>query len=177
MKFMRGCQIRAMLSLGAVLLLTGCGNIPFLSKLQQPQQQQFHPLDSEVAQMAAPEGPAPANQLYCRIGRGDAHFGKAWSPYTDAVFRLAPGARVTVPLARKKGVENVDIMGFFDAEGQKLIFCPVVEGPPDKRVACTSLYALDEDLNAGIKRTFDVPAAIRGGEITCAYEEKKLQKI
>lgn len=177
MKLKHGRQIRAMLSLAAALSLTGCGHVPFLSGQPQPQQQQFRPLDSEVAQMAAPELPAPAGQLYCRIGRGDAHFSKAWSPYTDAVFRLGPGERVTVPLARRKGVESISIMGFFDAEGQKLIFCPVVEGPPDKRVACTSLYALDEDLNAGIKRTFDVPTAIRGGEITCAYDENKLQKI
>ncbi|TAL30304.1 MAG: hypothetical protein EPN97_12850 [Alphaproteobacteria bacterium] len=116
-------------------------------------------------------------QLYCRIGRGDAHFGRSWAAYTEAAFALAPGAKVTIPIMRKKGAESMDIMGLFDTEGQKLIFCPMVEGPPDKRVACTSLYALDEDLKAGIKRTFDIPAAIRGGEITCAYEEKKLQKI
>lgn len=177
MKIMRGHQLRAMLSLAAALLLAGCGNTGFFSRFQQPQQQQFHPLDSEVAQMAAPEGPAPAVQLYCRIGRGDAHFSSGWSAYTEAGFALTPGARTTVSIARKKGAGNLDIMGLFDTDGQKLIFCPMVEGPPDKRVACTSLYALDEDLKAGIKRTFDVPAAIRGAEITCALEENKLQKI
>ena len=170
MKIARGHPKGTITAVLAAVLLSGCTDFP-------DQSQQYHPLDSEVAKLAAPEAPAPAAPLFCRIGRGDAHFSRGWSPYVDGAFSLAPDSRVTVPLARKSGDENVNILAFFDAAGQKLIFCPIVDGPPDKRVACTSLYALDDDLKAGIKRTFDVPSAIRGAEITCAYEEGALHKI
>ena len=154
----------------AAVLLTGCTDFPL-------QSQQYHPLDSEVAKLAAPQAPGAAAPLFCRIGRGDAHFSRGWAPYVDGPFTLAPDARVTVPLARASGDENVNILAFFDSQGQKLIFCPIVDGPPNKRVACTSIYALEDDLKAGIKRTFDVPSAIRGADITCAYEESALQKF
>jgi hypothetical protein len=172
MKIARRLPIRTILALSVALSLSGCGEMPFGA-----QGQQYHPLDSEVAQMAAPQAPQAAPPLYCRIGRGDAHFAKGWSPYVDPSFTLAPDARVTIPIASAKGVASVQMLGIFDTQGQKLIFCPFVDGPPDKRVACTSLYALDDDLKAGIKRTFDVPAALRGAEITCAYDQKALQKL
>lgn len=177
MKRKRGTPFRA-IALLASLFLAGCANLP--SWLQGGQAQQFHPLDAEVARIAAPQPPAPApaaTPLLCRVGRGDAHFSKGWSAYLNASFSLPPDARVTIALPRKKGDEKIDILGIFDSQGQKLIFCPVVDGPPDKRVACTSLYALDEDLKAGIKRTFDIPAAVRGASITCAYREEALQKL
>jgi hypothetical protein len=177
MKRMLRHRKRAILALLAVLALAGCDQIPFLAKFQQPQQQQFHPLDNEVAMMAAPQPPKEAPQLTCRIGKGNAHFSKGWYEYVDASFALSPNSRITVPVARAKGDEKIDIVGIFDADGQKLIFCPKVDGPPGKRIACFSLYVLDDDLNMGIKRTFDVPAAIRGAEITCAYETSKLQKL
>lgn len=69
------------------------------------------------------------------------------------------------------------VQAFFDRSGQKMVFCPVVDAPPGQRIACASLYALDEDLHDGIKRTFDIPDAVRGGAITCAYEQKKLKKL
>ena len=69
------------------------------------------------------------------------------------------------------------IQGIFDASGQKLIFCPVIDGPPDKKVTCASLYALEDDLNAGIKRSFDIPDAVRGADISCARNAKDLQKL
>lgn len=164
---------RTIAALMAIFLLSGCADLPWKPGQSQ---QQFHPLDSEVAQMAAPQQPS-GPPLYCRIGRGEAHFGTGWSGYVDPAFTLAPDARVTVPLARDKGSEKSDILAIFDSQGQKLIFCPIVGGPPDKRVACTSIYALDDDLAAGIKRTFDVPAALRGAEITCAYKQDALQKL
>lgn len=125
--------------------------------------------------MAAPQ--PPGAPLYCRIGRGDAHFGTGWSGYNDALFSLASDARVSVPVTRQNGRDSIHVLALFDTSGQKLIFCPIVSGPPDKRVACTSIYALDDDLTAGIKRTFDVPNAIRGAEITCAYKQDALQKL
>ena len=176
MNNMRGSQKRASIALVMAFLLTGCGQLPSWMPGQQ-QTQQFHPLDSEVAQIAAPQPPASAPSLYCRIGRGDAHFSRGWSGYDAAPFSLAPEARITIPVTKKKGDEKIQVLGYFDTAGQKLIFCPIVDGPPGKRIACASLYALDDDLNAGIKRTFDIPSSIRGASITCAYKETALQKL
>ena len=167
---------RTIVAFLAVLMLAGCGQFPGFPGFPGQSQQQFHPLDSEVAQMAAPQ-PGGVQPLYCRIGRGDAHFPRGWSGYNDATFALSGDSRVTVPLSPQKGGDSVRILALFDTSGQKLIFCPIVSGPPDKRVACASIYALDEDLAAGIKRTFDVPNAIRGAEITCAYKQDALQKL
>ena len=76
------------------------------------------------------------------------------------------------------------IQALFDGSGQKVIFCPFLiksgpntPPPPDQRISCSSLYALDDDLHDGIKRTFDIPAAVRGGAITCAYEEEHLRSL
>ncbi len=176
MKIMHPRPRRAMFALTAALFLGGCANLPPWFPGQQSQQ--YHPLDSEVAQMAAPQPPPPATPpLYCRIGRGDAHFAKGWAGYNEAFFSLEPDARVTVPIVERKGGGMAQVVGIFDTGGQKLIFCPMVDGPPDKRIACTSLYALDDDLTAGVKRTFDIPSALRGASITCAYRQDALQKL
>jgi hypothetical protein len=164
MKFAPLLQKNLFLAVLAAFLLAGCESLPWPGRGEQ-----FHPLDNDVAAIAAPETPAALPPLSCRVWQGMAHFQRGWYEFTEARFQLGAGARVNVPLAKAKGAEMIAIQGFFDAEGQKLIFCPVVDGPPDQRVACMSLYALDDDLKAGIKRSFDVPDAIRGAEIACGY--------
>jgi hypothetical protein len=69
------------------------------------------------------------------------------------------------------------IQALFDGDGQKLIFCPFLNVAPDQRISCSSLYALEDDLQAGIKRTFDIPSAVRGGSITCAYTQENLRSL
>lgn len=167
MKFAQALQKKLFLCGLAVFLLTGCETLSLSGRGEQ-----FRPLENEVAIMAAPETPAVAPALSCRVRSGTAHFSKGWHEFTEAQFQLPPGGRVNVLLARSRGAEMVTIQGFFDVEGQKLIFCPVVDGPPDQRIACMSLYALDDDLKAGIKRSFDVPDAIRGAEIMCGYPKE-----
>jgi hypothetical protein len=155
------------------LLLSGCVT---LGNMSWPGQgQQFHPLDSEVASMAAPVGAGP--RLVCRTGRGTALFGKAWAPFAETTFTIPAGSRVNIPLARYNGNGTTTMQGLFDKDGQKIIFCPVVQGPPDARIACTSLYALDDDLQAGLKRTFDVPELVRGAAITCAFAAENLKDL
>lgn len=161
-------------ALGASLSLSGCVTLGDMSWPGQGQQQ-FHPLDSEVAVMAAPAGAGP--RLICRAGRGTALFGKAWLPFDDTDFVIPAGNRMNITLKKKSGQGAAVMQGLFDNEGQKIIFCPVVEGPPDARIACTSLYALDDDLAAGLKRTFDVPELVRGAAITCAYAPENLKNL
>jgi hypothetical protein len=166
-------------ALVACLLLSACGGSGWgMGRLSWPGggQQQFHPLDSEVAAMAAPAGAGP--RLICRAGRGTALFGKAWAPFEETGFSIPAGSRINITLNRHDNRRGVTQMqGLFDKEGQKIIFCPVVEGPPDARIACTSLYALDDDLAAGLKRTFDIPELVRGASITCAFAAENLKKL
>ena len=140
---------------------------------------QYKPLDSEIAALAAPQTtPAPGTHpLFCSVGLGAARFGKNWYDFETTGFTLPEKARVNISLSPKTGAGASGFQGFFDEDGQKLVFCPLVDGPPGKTIACTSLYALDDDLQAGIRRTFDIPEAIRGASITCAYETGKLQKL
>jgi hypothetical protein len=91
-------------------------------------------------------------------------------------FVLEPGGRTPVRLRTKSG-DALMLQGRFDAEGQKLVFCPVIDAPPGERIACSSIYALEDDLQMGIKRTFDVPDAVRGAAITCAYDSAKLKDL
>ena len=161
------------------LLLGGCDQMPDLSKYFQPQAKpKFRTLDSNVASMAAPAtGEAASQSLDCRVGLGAAKFGKLWKDFDETEFRLAPQSRVNVPLSPKKGSEQMSFQAMFDLEGQKLMFCPLVNGDPGDEVACSSIYALDDDLAAGIKRTFDIPNALRGGSISCAYDENNIKKL
>ncbi len=161
------------------LFLAACDQMPDLSKYFQAQgKPKFRTLDSDVASMAAPAtGEAGSQSLDCRVGMGAAKFGKLWKDFDETEFRLAPQSRVNVPLSPKKGAEKMSFQAMFDLEGQKLMFCPLVNGDPGDEVACSSIYALDDDLAAGIKRTFDIPDALRGGSISCAYDEKNIKKL
>ena len=140
-------------------------------------QETYRPLDSHVAAAAQPHYPASSRQIYCRTGRGTARFPEGWYAFSDADFILPDSDRVGVALQRKKAGSESSIMGYFDRRGQKILFCPVVEAPPGERIPCASLYALDDDLDMGIRRTLDIPNAMRGGVITCAYDPKALRKL
>ncbi len=161
------------------LFLAACDQMPDLSKYFPGQAKpKFRTLDSDVASMAAPAtGEAASQSLDCRVGLGSAKFGKQWKDFDETEFRLAPQSRVNVPLSPRKGGEQMSFQAMFDLEGQKLMFCPLVNGDPGDEVACASIYALDDDLEAGIKRTFDIPDALRGGSISCAYDENNLKRL
>lgn len=171
---------------GLSLCLGGCEQLanfhfPGTESAPAPQQAQYKPLDSEIAAMAAPQTPgAPGKTVYCTVGKGAAKFaGGKWLDFNDTDFTLPPKQRVTINLPSKTGAVSTPapFEGFFDEDGQKMVFCPVVTGAPDMRVACTSLYALDDDLALGIKRTFDVPEALRGGAISCADTLAHVEKL
>jgi hypothetical protein len=169
-------RMQAMLIVASALFLAGCSRLPDFG-LMGPE---FKPLTYEVAKIAAPEDPAataPRLLLYCRIGTGAARFGDVWQDIRETDFTLqAGGIRSDVRLGSDKG-SGMSLQGLFDHDGQKVVFCPVVEGSPDEVVTCTSLYALDDDLDTGIRRTFDVPDAVRGSAISCAFDGSKLQKL
>lgn len=130
-----------------------------------------------VTDMVSKDQPAPAPQLYCQIGRGSALFGRDWYDFQDTPFGLNRGAPARVLLTRTRGDAQMTIQALFDASGQKLIFCPYLNVAPGEKISCTSLYMLEDDFKAGIRRTFDIPQAVRGGQITCAYDSQKLQPL
>jgi hypothetical protein len=136
-----------------------------------------------VADVVAPAPTPDTPPLYCKIGHGTAQFGRDWYDFADAEFELYRGQPANISLTRLHGSQQMSIRVLFDGKGQKLIFCPYLVGPggdaldPDRRISCASLYALDDDLRDGIKRTFDIPAAVRGGAITCAYSQERLRSL
>lgn len=119
-----------------------------------------------------------APMLYCRAGKGTARFGQNdWFDFSDAAFRLHSGERVNVSFYRVRSMQKMTIQALFDKGGQKMIFCPVPDAPHDQRILCASMYTLEDDLQTGFKRTLDIPNAVRGGAITCAYDEGNLKSL
>lgn len=171
---MKAKHLRVMPVFASLFLLAACESLPPIS-FGKPMGGDFKPLSSEVAAIAAPGASADTPPLNCVVGKGAAHMSRGWVDFGTTSFTLPPGGRVNVPL--KAGGGTFTIQGFFDADGQKLIFCPVVDAPPDERIACSSIYALGDDLAMGIKRTFDVPDAVRGGAISCAFDKENLKKL
>jgi hypothetical protein len=140
--------------------------------------EEYKPPPVEVASIITPAAPnQPARALYCRAGHGEALFGLRWQAFSETAFALSQGRYVNITLPRLQGAERMNIQALFDNGGQKLIFCPVVNAQPGQRISCSSLYTMEDDLNNGIKRTFDIPKAVRGGAITCAYQQANLKPL
>ena len=159
----------------SLFLLTAC--LPDMNMMGGD----YRPMTVEVSKMTTPATGAlvmpEKPPLYCKIGRGSALFGREWYDFSDTLFALHQGLRVNINVSRVRSSETMTIQVFFDGNGQKLIFCPVVDAAPNQRISCASLYALEDDLQDGIKRTFDIPAAVRGGMITCAYNQASLKPL
>lgn len=170
-------------TLAALLLLAlpACARLPELHL--SPAGMNYKPLaGEEVAEIAVPQAPAAdpsAPALACRVSKGAARFGEKWLDFSPADFSLPPDTRITVTLVPlrpgKKDAGEVPFQSWYGEKTQEMLFCPVVDGPPDKKIPCAGIYALDEDLDAGIKRTFDIPGAVEGGVLTCARSPDQLK--
>jgi len=130
-----------------------------------------------VTEVTTPPATPDTPPLYCNIGRGSALFGRDWYDFSDVLFTLQRGEPANVKVTRVHSTQQMTIQALFDGKGQKLIFCPFLNVGEGERISCSSLYALDDDLQAGIKRTFDIPSAVRGGSITCAYAQENLKSL
>lgn len=140
----------------------------------------FQPLTLDLSGDIAPRDPALAAvpDVYCVAGHGTAMITSQWRAYKTTGFVL-PGAGMmsSIKLEPARGAGDAVMRGYYDEAGQKMVFCPLQQGPPDQVIECQSLYALNEDLSVGIKRTFDVPDAIQGGHISCAYDQANIQPL
>lgn len=156
----------------AILLLSAC--TPGVSRFGG----EGKPPTLDVAAMGATAQPQEAgNPLYCRIGKGEARFARGWYEFSDVTFTLRQGTKTRADLRAVTDGSNASLVGMFAADGQKMIFCPLRDGQPGARVSCASVYALEDDLNDGIKRTFDVPEAVRGAAISCALSPQHLRPL
>lgn len=118
---------------------------------------------SSTALQSRPHGPA----VSCAVFDGQAQFPSGWFPLQKAEFKIRRGETDSFTLRSKKN-ESRAIYVRFDPDGQKMVFCPETEeAGKGTRIPCYSIYALEDDFDAGIKRTFDVPKAVRGSEMTC----------
>jgi len=137
----------------------------------------FERVDDPMAAQAVPAAQPGSGAVNCVIGHGAARFARGWYDFEETRFTLRDTQRVNVTLRRSRSGDSMAFQGVFDSAGQKMLFCPVRSGPPDQRIICASLYMLDDDLQAGIKRTFDIPDAVRGGTISCAYDRARVLKL
>ncbi|MCK5518957.1 MAG: hypothetical protein KAI61_06040 [Alphaproteobacteria bacterium] len=131
-------------------------------------QQQAVPLKK-----ASPKSPP----LYCMVGRGAFLFGKDWYDFKDAMFSIRQGERASIQITSIRNKKEMVIQVFFDECGQRLLFCPVTDAAPSQLISCASLYALKEDLQHGIKRTFNIPDSVKDGTIACAFIQEKLKSL
>jgi hypothetical protein len=160
------------------LLLTACETLG-LPAPSWPSQSggSFARVDDPMAAQAVPAAQPGSGAVNCVIGHGAARFARGWYDFQETRFTLRDDQRVNVALRRSRSGDSMVFQGVLDSAGQKMLFCPVRSGPPGQRIVCASLYMLEDDLQAGVKRTFDIPDAVRGGTISCAYDRARLLKL
>jgi len=161
-------------ALACVFFLSACETIALP---QNPWASRGDNTYNAASSVSATPADAEAAPVSCMVGHGAAHFANGWQDFSDAGFTLRDGQRVSLTLRAKRGGQSAPFQGIYDKAGQKLLFCPVRSGAPDERILCGSIYALEDDLQFGIKRTFDVPDAIMGATISCASDRKRLMKL
>src|SRR5262245_4224812 len=138
-----GCSLKALRRLAALTVLlpalAACARVPRLD-IMGPN---YKPITAEVATIAAPHPPGedieqtpPPRPLHCRVGKGTARFARDWADFASADFTLTLAGRTEVTLAPAHNAARgaLSFQGWFDENGQKIVFCPVKEGPPDKKI-------------------------------------------
>ena len=153
----------------AALLLSGCA--------AAPQKPIFQPLTLDLSGDLAPRDPAlpPGSDVYCVVAQGTALIDRQWRAYAQTGFILpGNGMMSSVRLQSTRGGGSAAMRAYYDEPGQKMIFCPVLSAAPGGVIDCASLYAMNQDIADGIKRTFDVPDAIQNAHISCAFDQTRL---
>lgn len=156
----------------ALLLASGCTMVQ-----KKPS---FQPLTLDLSGDIAPRDPSlpPAGDVYCVIGHGTAMIDKQWRAYDPTGFVLpGNGMMSSVRIDANRGSSHATMRAYYDEPGQKMIFCPTVSASADGVIDCASLYAMNEDLRDGIKRTFEVPNGVMSGHISCAYDQNTLRPL
>ena len=179
MNFLRKCSRSAFVALLAAHLGACTTLQDFAGRVGGPGG--FDSLSSEVAVMAEPVDPFYKGQgkdVICVIGKGAGRFGRSWADLAQTHIALPyQGQPVLVSLPARKGSQQTELEAYYDAPGQKMVFCPLVDVPSASSIPCLSLYVLEDDLQAGLKRTFDVPDAVRSAAISCAFSKDRLLKL
>ncbi len=160
------------LMLIALLLLGGCSVIE-----KKPV---FQPLTLDLSADMAPRDPSMpvGRDVFCVIGHGTALIDKQWRAYDPTGFVLpGTGQMSSVRIDAARGSANATMRAYYDEPGQKMIFCPTVATSADGVIDCASLYAMNEDLMDGIKRTFEVPNGVMSGHISCGYDQQTLRPL
>lgn len=159
-----------------LFLLGGCVEIPGFGRIPALH---LPAAGMNLAKAAAPMPTDPANPatppkpLHCIIEKGSALFGKSWRDFSPSRFDIIQGERITISLnGAKTSGQSMTIQVRYDDSGQKLVFCPFKENlSPSAKITCASIYALEDDLAMGIKRTLDVPEALRSGVLRCGFDK------
>ena len=108
--------------------------------------------------------------LICSISGGSALVGSGWHPYDVSNFKIRKGAAGLTTLKRRGHGSQSQLQVRFDNDGQKLVFCPADLVGMQSQILCSSIFALPDDYDRGIKRTLDIADALRGGTLECKSE-------
>ncbi len=130
-----------------------------------------------IATMAEPKLPE-GKPLHCRATEGAARYDGDWHDFAEYKFDIRPGQHMLVELSHgEQAGQKTPVRLRFEPSGQKLVFCPVPgdDADPDEPVSCASIYALEDDFYMGVKRTLDIPDAVRGGILFCVYDGERPQ--
>jgi hypothetical protein len=171
---MRGIVLLPLLLL--LLLLAACdpASLRLPSVFKQPMGLSVKQQDAETAAVHPTGG---KNSVHCRVSGGSGKIGGRLQPLAPADFMLTEEGSRTVHLYPRKGNGAVALEGWANRDRQQLVFCPAPEAgaAPTQKLSCAAFYVLDDDLAAGIKRTFDVPRTIEGASLTCANSPDRLK--
>lgn len=125
------------------------------------------PAPGEKTVIVEPEPDFSGPALECRIAEGTIHIDRDWYNYMPSQIALYKNQTDNITLKRKWGEGQIEIQMRHDQDGQRLVLCPMHLLMTQDQVLCTSIYALENDFNTGIKRTLDITDALRGGTIEC----------
>ena len=110
----------------------------------------------------------PPAIVMCRITDGLAYFGGEWHEYAPASVIVQEGQQSQFSANRLWGSGQTAGIARYDADGQKLVFCPgAMIQNYNSDIRCQEIFALSDDLQRGIKRTLDVEPLFRSARIDC----------
>ncbi len=121
--------------------------------------------------------PIAEKVLYCEIGQGEAKFGNEWHEFSNKSFTVYKEGRTNIKLRNGGDIETKAFQVILNNEGQKILFCPILNLSSNDRVSCQSLYFLEDDLESGFRRTINLPNVIKESAVTCSYRAENLKKL
>ncbi len=121
--------------------------------------------------------PIAEKVLYCEVGKGELKFGNEWHEFPNKRFTVYQEGKTNIKLRNKMDAQTKLFQIILNNEGQKILFCPILNSSPGRKVNCQSLYFLEDDLEVGFRRTINLYGVIKESTVTCSYNAEHLKKL